>query len=74
MEILATSSADMVALQETRTEEDATKDAENAARNKGWNLAVGKCDYGDGGGTSAGVAVGCRKHIGLAESCDESSR
>ena len=70
-EILASSSADAMAVQETRVESSSICDAENTARNLGWNMAVGRCDYGEGGGASSGVAVGCRKHIGLSESCSE---
>ena len=70
-EILATSSADAIALQETRVPTEATKDHETSAFNSGWNVAVSGCGIGQGGGDSAGVAVGCRKHIGLSESCDD---
>ena len=30
-------------------------------------MSINTCLYGDGGGRSAGVAVGCRKHIGMDE-------
>ena len=70
--ILESSAADAIALQETRAPEDGTKDHENVARNAGWNLAISACGHGQAGGESSGVAVGCRKHIGLAESCEES--
>ena len=72
MEILSSSSADALAVQETRIESDATNDAENSARNLGWSMAVNGCGYGDGGEESSGVAVGCRKHIGPSESCSDS--
>ena len=67
-EILASSSADATAIQETRIVDEATKDHENTARGIGWNMAISGCGFGDGGGESSGVAVGCRKHIGLSES------
>ena len=70
-EIWNSSSVDCIALQETRVPEDGTKDHENSARNAGWNLAVSACGYGQGGGESSGAAVGCRKHIGLSESCED---
>ena len=70
-EILNSSSTDCIALQETRVPADGTKDHENSARNAGWNLAISACGYGQGGGESSGVAVGCRKHIGLSESCED---
>ena len=68
-EILASSYADVIAVQKTRVPDESTKDHENTARNLGWNMAVSGCGIGDGGGDSSGVAVGCRKHIGLGESC-----
>ena len=61
----------MVAIQETRIPDAGSKDHEQTARNLGWNLAISGCGTGDGGGDSAGVAVGCRKHIGLGESCED---
>ena len=70
-EILESSAADAIALQETRVPKEGTKDHENIARNAGWNLAISACGYGQAGGESSGVAVGCRKHIGLAESCED---
>ena len=70
-EILKSSSADAVALQETRIPEAGTKDHEHVARSAGWNMAISGCCYGQAGGESSGVAVGCRKHIGLSESCDD---
>ena len=70
-EILNSSAADVIALQETRIPEAGTKDHENVARNSGWNLTISACGYGQAGGESSGVAVGCRKHIGLSESYNE---
>ena len=70
-EILESSSADAIAIQETRVVEQTTKDHENTARNAGWNIAISACGFGEGGGESSGVAVGCRKHIGLSESCSD---
>ena len=34
-------------------------------------MAMSGCGFGEGGGESSGVAVGCRKHIGLSESCSD---
>lgn len=70
-EILESSSADAIAFQETRVADVGAKDHENTARNAGWNLAISGCGYGQAGGESSGVAVGCRKHIGLSESCND---
>ena len=70
-ELLATSSADAMAIQETRVPEAATKDHEHVARGLGWNMAISGCGTGENGGDSSGVAVGCRKHIGLSESCED---
>ena len=39
-EIMASSSADVLALQERRIEDGATDGAVNTARNLGWNMAV----------------------------------
>ena len=47
-EILASSSADAIAIQETRVVDEATKDHENIARNAGWNMAVSGCGVGGG--------------------------
>ena len=49
---------------------EATKDTESAATNAGWKVAVRDCNFGEGGGKSAGVAVGCRGCMGLSVSCD----
>ena len=68
---MASSSADAIAVQETRVPDEATKDHETTALNLGWNMAVSGCGTGEGGGDSSGVAVGCRKHIGLSESCSD---
>ena len=69
-ELLAESSADAIAIQETRVSEAATNDHEHTPLGLGWNMAISGCGCGDGGGDSSGVAVGCRKHIGLSESCE----
>ena len=70
-EILNSSAADCIALQETRVLETGTKDHENSARNAGWNLAISACGFGKNGGESSGTAVGCRKHIGLSEAVED---
>ena len=70
-EYLNDSAADFMAIQETRVDGEAVKDAENTARNLGWSASVSPCLQGVGGGKSAGVAVACRKHIGMSTSCEE---
>ena len=49
---------------------EAAKAAGSAAKNAGWKVAVRECTFGEGGGKSAGVAVGCRDCMGLSVSCD----
>ena len=34
-------------------------------------MAISGCGFGEGGGESSGVAVGCRKHIELIECCSD---
>ena len=70
-EYLCSSAADFIALQEVKVEANSEADAENTARNLGWSMSVGPCLTGSGGGRSAGVAVGCRKHVGMRSACDE---
>ena len=65
------SSADAVLLQETRVPAESTNEVETTARNAGWRTAISGCLLGEGGGKSAGVAVACRSHVGLSESCEE---
>ena len=70
-EYLASSGADFVAFQETKVDSDAKEDKEAVARNIGWSTATRPCCSGAGGGASAGVAVACRSHIGMMDSCEE---
>ena len=70
-EYLASSGADFVAFQETKVNGDAKEDKEAVARNIGWSTAIRPCCSGAGGGASAGVAVACRSHIGMMDSCEE---
>ena len=41
---------------------------EAVAKGQDWRISINACGHGEGGGKSAGVAVGCRKHMGMAES------
>ena len=72
-EFLSSTAADFIALQETKVAAEGIEDSEAAVRSKGWKVSIAACVSGDGGGKSAGVAVGCRAHVGLANSIDESS-
>ena len=60
-----------MAIQETKVDGEAVKDAENTARNLGWFASVSPCLQGVGGGKPAGVAVACGKNIGMSTSCEE---
>ena len=66
-EVLDSSTADFVAFQEAKVEADEKLNKEAVAKGKGWKMSINTCLFGDGGGKSAGVAVGCRKHIGMDE-------
>ena len=66
---LEQSSADFVASQETRVDDDKEiKEKEQSLEGRGWTTSIQKCNKGDGGGKSSGTAVSCRNHIGMAES------
>ena len=67
-EVLESSTADFVAFQEAKVEAEEKQNKEAVAKGKGWKMSINTCLFGDGGGKSAGVAVGCRKHIGMDES------
>ena len=68
--MLVSTSADVALVQEARVEAASVADVESSTRNLGWKMSISACNYGSGGGTSAGVAVGCRSHIGLSDSCE----
>ena len=70
-EVLDSSTADFVAFQETKVEADEKLNKEEVAKGKGWKMSINTCLYGEGGGRSAGVAVGCRKHIGMDEAFED---
>ena len=65
---MATSKADFVAVQEAKVEKEDKENKEAAAKGQGWRISINSCGYGEGGRKSAGVAVGCRKRIGMEES------
>ena len=67
-EVLASSTADFIAVQEAKVELEEKQNKEAAAKGQGWGVSINACGYGDGGGKSAGVAVGCRKPMGMDES------
>jgi len=70
-EHMAHTAADFVAFQETKVARVAVKDVETATSNSGWEFSLEGCLNGDGGGNSAGAAVACRRHVGMAISCDD---
>ena len=65
VEVLASSAADFIAVQEAKVEQEGKQNKEAAAKGQGWRVSINACGHGDGGGKSAGVAVGCRKHMGM---------
>ena len=65
--LLASSSADYVALQETReVGAERTAGLEAAAFRKGWVAAIAQAVWTDAGGISAGVAILAKKGLGMA--------
>ena len=72
-EVLASSAADFMAIQESKVElqEKANKEATAKGQGQGWKVSINPCSFGESGGKSAGVAVGCRKHIGMDESFED---
>ena len=60
---LTQTAADFVAVQETTTLEDCIADTEQAARNKGWKVAMSPCILTDAEGKSAGIAICSRTQI-----------
>ena len=55
-------------IQEAKVEDQEVKAKEDAAKGKGWSTVINPCCFGGGGGKSAGVAIACRRHIGMSES------
>ena len=74
LEYLATTAADIVMVQEARVAAEDIPSTEKTTSNLGWKLSIEKCRYGGSGGKSAGVAVGCKAHIGMGESCTVDAR
>ena len=70
-EYLSFTGADFVGIQETKADAAGVADKEATARNIGWSASLRRCCLGVGGGNSAGVAVACKKHIGMQDPCDE---
>lgn len=70
-EYLSCTGADFVGVQETKVDAAGVADKEATARNIGWSASLRRCCLGVGGGNSAGVAVACKKHIGMQDPCDE---
>ena len=70
-EYLSCTGADFVGVQETKVDAAGVADKEATARNIGWSASLRRCCLGVGGGNSAGVAVACKKHIGMQDSCDD---
>ena len=70
-EHLASTAADFTAVQEAKVEAQEVNDIEASSRGLGWRNSVGVCLHTDGGGRSAGVAVACRSHVGMADACDD---
>ena len=70
-EYLSSTGADVATFQETKIVHEATADKEATARNMGWTTSLRPCVTGPGGGNSSGVAVACKKHIGMQHSCDD---
>ena len=58
-------------IQKTKVARVSVQDVEAATKNTGWRMSLEGCLLGDGGGLSAGAAVACRNHVGMAVSCDD---
>ena len=66
-EYLKHTAADLALVQETKIPATAKNETESTIRRNGWRMAISACGKGPLGGNSAGVAVGCRNHIGMRE-------
>jgi len=72
-EAAARSSADAVALQETRTTDSETRDRQECAKSaQGWNARINLAVTTEEGGRSAGVAIMAKKHIGYSSAANDS--
>ena len=66
------SSADAVLLQETRTDDiEACQRAEDCGRARGWSAKINKAITTADRGSSAGVAIMTKKHIGMKSNVNE---
>ena len=63
--------ADFAVIQEARVSAAAKDETESTVRRDGWRMAISACGKGVEGGNSAGVAVGCRNHIGMRDAYPE---
>ena len=64
-EAASRSSADVIALQETRTANSESRDRQECAKSaQGWNAKINLAVNTEDGGRSAGVAIMAKKHIG----------
>lgn len=64
--------ADFVNILEASISKDECADTEQTARNSGWTIAIGPCTITVADGTSAGVAICGRTHVGMKNSiCNE---
>ncbi len=59
--------ADVVVAQEVRKRGKGRLDAERQLRSAGWRFAINNADLTDAGRLSAGVGVGARSHLGMAD-------
>ncbi len=59
--------ADIVVAQEVRKLGKSHLDAERQMRSAGWRFAINDADLTDAGRLSAGVGVGARSHLGMAD-------
>jgi len=72
-EAASRSSADVVALQETKTTDSETRDRQECAKNaQGWNAKINLAAITEEGGRSAGVAIMAKKHIGFSSAASDS--
>jgi len=66
-EAAGTSSADCIALQETKTTDKDVRDRQECAKNaQGWNAKINNAVQTEDGGRSSGVAIMIKKHIGMS--------
>ncbi len=64
--LLATTTADVLLIQEHKLGEERAEEAAEWLRRRGWNALFSPAERGPNGGWSAGVAVIARAHIGLS--------